>query len=121
MKEDKLSDLSLEYAVSIVNLVGHLQKDRGEYVISNQICKSGTSIGANIREAKYAASKADFVNKLQVALKEANETIYWVELLIRTNYLSLKDGELLKNNCLDILHLLVSSVKTVKQSIKNEE
>ena len=80
MRNDQLSVQSMDFAVSIINLVRNL-KVKHESIISNQIGRSGTSIGANIREAKYAHGTADFVSKLQIALKEANETGYWLELL----------------------------------------
>ena len=86
MRDDKLSVQSMDFAVSIINLVKEL-KLKKESIISNQIGRSGTSIGANIREAQYAHGKADFVSKLQIALKEANETGYWLELLYKTNYI----------------------------------
>ena len=86
MADNKLRDLSTDFAVDIINLVKQL-KDRHESIIANQIGRSGTSIGANIREAQYAHSKADFISKLQIALKEANETGYWLELLLRTDYI----------------------------------
>ena len=86
MSESKLRDISLDFAVEIVNLIKDL-KLKKENIISNQIGRSGTSIGANIREAQYAHGKADFVSKLQIALKEANETGYWLELLFKTNYI----------------------------------
>ncbi len=122
MAEDrKVKNLSIDFAVCIVDLVRRLQKSDSEFVLSNQICKSGTSIGANIREAEYAASKADFINKLQIALKEANETIYWLDLLVRTDYLSQEEGTQLRNKCFDILHLLVASIKTAKRSLEANE
>ena len=85
MRNDKLSVQSMDFAVQIINLVKSL-KEKRESIISNQIGRSGTSIGANIREAQYAHGKADFIAKLQIALKEANETGYWLELLYKTNY-----------------------------------
>lgn len=86
MRTDKLSELSMNFSVDIIELVKDLKSQR-ESVISNQIGRSGMSIGANIREAHYAHGKADFVSKLQIALKEANETGYWLELLLRTKYI----------------------------------
>ena len=83
MSESKLRTQSMDFAVSIINLVKHLREKR-ESIISSQIGRSGTSIGANIREAQYAHGKADFIAKLQIALKEANETGYWLELLYKT-------------------------------------
>ena len=89
MRNDKLSVQSMDFAVSVINLVKYLKENK-EHIISNQIGRSGTSIGANIREAQYAHGKADFIAKLQIALKEANETGYWLELLLKTNYISEK-------------------------------
>ncbi|MBQ1991575.1 MAG: four helix bundle protein, partial [Clostridia bacterium] len=86
MKKNKLAELSLEFSVDIINLVKYLKSNR-ESIISNQIGRSGTSIGANIYEAQYAQSKKDFISKLEIALKEASETGYWLELLYRTNYI----------------------------------
>ena len=86
MKENKLAELSMEFAVDIINLVRRLKENR-EAIISNQIGRSGTSIGANIHEAQYAQGKKDFISKLEIALKEASETGYWLELLHRTNYI----------------------------------
>ena len=83
MSESKLRTQSMEFAVEIINLVKAL-KEKREAIISNQIGRSGTSIGANIREAQYAQGRKDFVSKLQIALKEANETGYWLELLFKT-------------------------------------
>ena len=84
MASDKLSEQSMDFAVQIINLVKQWKEQR-ENIISNQIGRSGTSIGANIREAKYAHGTADFISKMQIALKEANETGYWLELLYKTN------------------------------------
>lgn len=86
MRNDKLSEQSMSFSIDIINLVKHLKESR-ESIISNQIGRSGTSIGANICEAQYAHGKTDFIAKLQIALKEANETGYWLELLFRTNYI----------------------------------
>ena len=94
MRDDKLSVYSMDFAVEIINLVKHLKINK-ESIIANQIGRSGTSIGANIREAQYAHGKADFISKMQIALKEANETGYWLELLLKTKYID-KEKELLK-------------------------
>ena len=114
MKNDKLSVQSMDLAVSIVNLV-KAPKEQRESVISNQIGRSGTSIGANIREAQYAHGKADFIAKLQIALKEANETGYWLELLYKTNYMSEADYKALDSACTSIRVMLISSIKTAKE------
>ncbi len=113
MSESKLRDMSLDFAVSIITLVKEL-KLKKENIISNQIGRSGTSIGANIREAQYAHGKADFVSKLQIALKEANETGYWLELLYKTNYIDESTYKNLDSACTSIRVMLISSVNTVK-------
>ena len=121
MRDDKLSVQSMDFAVSIINLVKEL-KLKKENIISNQIGRSGTSIGANIREAQYAHGKADFVSKLQIALKEASETGYWLELLYKTNYIDEATYKNLDSNCTSIRVMLISSINTVKNNdIHNEE
>ena len=114
MKEDKLSTQSMDFAVPIIELVKFL-KEKRESIISNQIGRSGTSIGANIREARYAHGKADFIAKLQIALKEANETGYWLELLFKTNYIDENTYKSLNNACASIRVMLISSINTSKQ------
>lgn len=101
MKENKLADLSMEFAVGIIHLVKAL-KEKRESVISNQIGRSGTSVGANIREANYAQSKNDFISKLEIALKEASETGYWLELLYKTQYIDEVLYKKLDNECTTI-------------------
>ena len=113
MSESKLRTQSLDFAVSIIKLVKSL-KVKHETIISNQIGRSGTSIGANIREAQYAHGTADFVAKLQIALKEANETGYWLELLYRTDYISEHEYKELDAACTSIRVMLISSINTVK-------
>ena len=115
MQESKLRAQSLDFAVSIINLVKEL-KSKHETIISNQIGRSGTSIGANIREAQYAHGKPDFIAKLQIALKEANETGYWLELLYKTNYIDEQTYKSLEASCASIRVMLISSVNTSKQS-----
>lgn len=113
-KESKLSRLSIDFAVEMIHLIKQL-KEKNEWIISNQIGRSGTSIGANIREAQYAYSKSDFANKLQIALKEANETGYWLELLSRTDYIEESEYRRLNKLCIQIRVTLVSALKTVKE------
>ena len=113
MRNDQLSVQSMDFAVSIINLVKDL-KLKHESVISNQIGRSGTSIGANIREAQYAHGKADFIAKLQIALKDASETGYWLELLYRTNYIDEPTYKTLNEQCASIRVMLIASCKTVK-------
>ena len=113
MSESKLRTQSMDFAVSIIELVKEL-KQKKESIISNQIGRSGTSVGANIREAQYAHSKADFIAKLQIALKEANETAYWLELLFRTKYLDEAVYKNLDAVCTNIRVMLISSINTAK-------
>ena len=117
MQESKLRELSMEFSVEIIGLVKYLKSIK-ESIISNQIGRSGTSIGANIREAQYAHGKADFIAKLQIALKEANETGYWLELLFKTNYISEEKYKSLDSACTSIRVMLISSINTAKESAK---
>ena len=115
MRNDKLSVPSMDFAVSIINLVKFLKENK-EHIISNQIGRSGTSIGANIREAQYAHGKADFISKLQIALKEANETGYWLELLYKTNYINEKQHKELDILCAGLRAMLIASINTAKEN-----
>lgn len=114
MRNDKLSVQSMEFAVAIINLVKSLREKR-ESIIANQIGRSGTSIGANIREAQYAHGKADFIAKLQIALKEANETGYWLELLQRTGYISEAEYRVMNDACTGLRVMLIASINTAKE------
>ncbi len=116
MNKDKLSEQSMELAILVTKLVKKLQSDK-EYVISIQIGRSGTSIGANIREARYAQSRADFISKFQIALKEANETGYWLELLYKTDYIDKNTYNELSALCSSIRVALISSINTAKANI----
>jgi len=113
MRTDPLSTQSMDFAVSIINLVKELKQQK-ESIISNQIGRSGTSIGANIREAQYAHGKADFISKLQIALKEANETGYWLELLFKTGYINEEAFRSLDAACASLRVMLVASIRTAK-------
>ena len=117
MSESKLRTKSMDFSVSVINLVKYL-KGKHESIISNQIGRSGTSIGANIREAQYAHSKADFAAKLQIALKKANETGYWLELLFKTDYISEEEYRYLESACTSIRVMLISSINTIKENKK---
>ena len=112
MSDNLLVELSIEFAVKIVKTTDEIQ---GKAVLKNQILKSGTSIGANVHEANYAQSKADFVSKLQIALKECYETEYWLELFSKTNIIDIKQYSELKNDCGKIRRILISSVNTTKE------
>ena len=115
MKENKLADLSMNFSIQIINLVKEL-KAKHESVISNQIGRSGTSIGANIYEANYAQGKKDFISKLEIALKEASETGYWLELLYKTNYIDEEKYKSLNDQCISIRGMLVASCRTAKSN-----
>ena len=119
MAESKLRELSMEFSVDIINLVKFL-KSNHESVIANQIGRSGTSIGANVHEAQYAQGKKDFISKLEIALKEASETGYWLELAYRTNYIDEKQYETLSDKCATLRVMLVSSCRTAKANIDNK-
>ena len=113
MAESKLRTLSIDFAVQILNLVKFL-KSQHETIVSNQIGRAGTSIGANIHEAQYAHGKPDFIAKLQISLKEANETSYWLELLLKTNYIDETRYQELNNSCTQIRVMLIKSINTAK-------
>ena len=114
MKENLLKTKSLAFSVRIVGLYRYLTEQKKEYILSKQILRSGTSIGANIYEANYGQSKVDFAAKLQIALKEAAETEYWLLLLTQTNYLEESMGRSLNEDCLELKRLLISSVRTAR-------
>ena len=117
MKENKLAELSMEFSVDIIDLVKQL-KSNHESIISNQIGRSGTSIGANIHEAQYAQGKKDFISKLEIALKEASETGYWLELLHRTNYIDEQLYKSLSAKCTSLRVMLIASCRTAKENAK---
>ena len=118
MRYSVLRVKSFDFAIRIVNLYKYLKNEHGEYILSQQLIRSGTSIGAIIREAEHAESSRDFVHKLSIGLKEANESKYWLDLLFATDYINLKMYESLKKDCEEILKILVASVKTSKRNIK---
>ena len=117
MKENKLADLSMEFSVDVIKLVKEL-KLKHESIISNQIGRSATSIGANIYEAQYAQGKKDFISKLEISLKEASETGYWLELLHRTNYIDEKTFKTLSSKCASLRVMLIASCRTAKENNK---
>ena len=122
MVEDKqlLQKKSFAFAVRIVNLYKYLVEQKSEYVISKQILRSGTSIGANLREAKRAQSTLDFHTKLTIALKEADESAYWLELLCETNFIDKKMYDSIQTDCEEIIKLLASITKTTKKQISSK-
>ena len=115
MKENVLKIKSYNFAIRIVKLSQFLQAERKEFVLSKQILRSGTSIGALVREAEYGQSKTDFIHKLTISLKEANETEYWINILKDTDYISNEIYQSLVDDCNELLRLLITSIKTAKQ------
>ncbi len=116
--KSKIEEKSVDFAVRIVNLYKFLTTTRNEFVMSKQILRAGTSIGANIAESQEAQSKADFISKLSISLKECKETRYWLILLERTDYISKTEYDSLDNDASELNALLVSIIKTAKASIK---
>lgn len=106
---------SFNFAVRIVNLYKHLTTEKKEFILSKQLLRSGTSIGANVAEAEQAQSRADFVSKMNISLKEVSETKYWIKLLQATGYLSEKEGTSLLADSVELEKILVSIIKTSKQ------
>ena len=105
---------SFQFSIRIVNLTKYLKEIKMEHIMSKQLLRSGTSIGANIAEAQFAQSKADFLTKMHIALKEANETRYWIKLLEATDYLTGDELISLLNDCNNLINMLVSTCKTTK-------
>ena len=110
-----IQNKSFLFAVRIVKLCKLLRSDRKEYTLSSQLLRSGTSIGANLAEAQQAQSRADFVSKLNIALKEASETEYWLRLLFATNYLSEAEFRSMHYDCEELIKILVTSVQSAKK------
>lgn len=116
MAESKLSGLSMDFSIEILKLCEQI---KGHYSLVNQLERSATSIGANIREANYAHSKADFISKFQIALKECYETEYWLELMQKAEIISTETSSSLLHECGSIRRMLVSSVNTAKKNQSN--
>lgn len=114
MAESKLRNLSVEFSIKIIKLCENI---KGHYSLTNQLERSGTSIGANIYEANYAQSKNDFISKLQIALKECYETEYWVELFVKSELLDRENAKEIYNECGTIRKMLISSINTAKKNI----
>ena len=117
MSENKLLDLSFEFAVAIVNLVDGVTAPKSSFM-TDQLARAGTSVGANIHEAQYAQSKKDFVAKLEIALKESNETSYWLKLMYETNRIDISAYQCAEKLCGNIRRLLIASCKTAKETSK---
>ncbi|MBQ8091176.1 MAG: four helix bundle protein [Oscillospiraceae bacterium] len=117
MKENQLIDKSILFAARIVKLYQFLLKSKKETIISKQIVRSGTSIGANINEANYGQSRADFISKLHIALKETAETEYWIKLLALSDFIDNEMRDSLLHDCLEIKRILIASINTAKENI----
>ena len=118
MRENILIDKSIIFASRIIKLHRYLIKNKKETIISKQIVRSGTSIGANINEANYGQSKVDFIAKLHIALKETAETEYWLRLLVMSEYITADMGKSLLEDCLEIKRILIASINTAKGTSK---
>ena len=118
MAESIMLEKAKEFAVDTVNVCRQIKSQYKESVLTNQLIRSGTSIGANIHESKYAHSKADFISKMQIALKECYESEYWLELLNRTEMLSDEQYKELRSMCGSIRRMLISSINTVKSNLE---
>ena len=119
MKDNIIKQKSFLFAVRIIKLYKYLNNEHKEYVLSKQMLRSGTSIGANVREALNGESKSDFVHKLGIAQKEADETMYWLELLNETEFLKPHEFESMSVDCIELIKLLRSIIITAKASIHN--
>jgi len=118
MKENVLIDKSIDFAARIIKLCKFLEEKKSERIISKQIIRSGTSIGANINEAQYGQSRADFVAKLHISLKETAETEYWLRLLFKSDYLDENLYQSLLDDCLELKKILISSLNTAKTKLQ---
>ena len=117
MKNNIISEKSIEFSIRLIKLYKILIDDKKEFILSKQLLRSGTAIGALIREAEHAQSKADFLNKMNIALKEANETDYWILLLCKGDFISEKEYQSIQKDCEELIKLLVKIVKTTKESL----
>lgn len=116
-----IEDKSFNFAIRIVNLNKYLVEQKHEYILSKQLLRSGTSIGANVAEAQQAQSNADFLTKVNISLKEAAETKYWLRLLEATNYLSEKEANSILDECIELEKILYSIVRTTKVEIERNK
>ena len=114
MRKSILKDKSFKFAVRVVFLYKYLCEEKKEYIMSKQTLRCGTSVGAMVREAEHSESKADFVHKLAIAQKEINETIYWLELLNLTEYISNKEFDSINADAIELIKIITASIKTAK-------
>ena len=120
MKQNLIYEKTFNFAIQIVNLYKHLSTQKKEFVLSKQLLRSGTSVGANVNEAIQAQSKKDFLSKMNIALKESSETKYWLSLLYRTDYINKKIFDTIFSECDQINGMLISIVKTTKHNLEIE-
>ena len=121
MRENALIEKSIDFGARIVKLQRYLVRERKEVVLSKQILRSGTSIGANINEAQYGNSRADFIAKLHIALKETAETEYWLHILQKYDYLDDTMASSMLRDCLEIKRILISSINTAKENMNAKD
>jgi four helix bundle protein len=120
MKENPIREKSFAFALRVLKLAKSLERDKKEFVLSRQVLRSGTAIGALIREAEHAESKADFIHKMSIALKEANETLYWLDLLHHGECVQDESFELMRSDNQELVKLLTAIVKTSKVTLRSE-
>jgi len=120
MKESILATKSFDFSIRVVNVYKYLVETKKEFVLSKQLLRSGTSIGAMINEGTFAESKPDFIHKYGIAQKECNETIYWIKLLYKTDYITEKQFESLSEDTVELLKMITASILTAKKSLKNK-
>lgn len=113
-RENTIKIKTIDFAIRIIKCYQYLTENKSEFIMSKQLLRSGTSIGANVRESINAQSRPDFINKLSIALKEADETDYWLELLLTTGYLNDKEHKSLQDECTEIIKMLTSIIKSSK-------
>ena len=118
MKENIIKTKSFDFAIKIIKLFQLLQSEKKEYVLSKQLLRSGTSVGAMIRESEFAESKLDFIHKMAIAQKEINETLYWLELLQNTEYLTKEQFDIIYKDAVEIIKLITSIIKSAKSNLK---
>lgn len=121
LHDNFIADFTEDFGLRIVNLYKYLRKEKKEYIMSMQLYRSGTSIGANVAESKNAQSKADFISKLSIALKEAGESDYWLKLLLKSQTISIHEYDSIKNDLNIIIGTLIKIIKTTKENLKKIE
>ncbi|WP_150452621.1 four helix bundle protein [Arenibacter lacus] len=119
MRENVVKNKSFDFAIRVVKLSQFLCDQQKEFVLSKQLLRSGTSVGAMVREAEHAETKKDFIHKMAIAQKEINETMYWLELLFQTEYLNKEQFESVNTDALEIIKIITSIIKTAKANINH--